>query len=108
MNDIPAPKESIEILPKDIQEWIRTQVMRHGTEKNLVRFAYWFLNERPNDYRVRYHELLFSVSRKYSGETRHETALRYIHERENPMLEVKGGVQTYGEKGRTLDKSKEG
>jgi RNase P subunit RPR2 len=31
----------------------------------------------------RYHELLFAVSKKFEGEDRHETALRYIREREN-------------------------
>lgn len=30
----------------------------------------------------RYHALLYAVSMKYEGETRHETALRYIRERE--------------------------
>ncbi len=29
-----------------------------------------------------YHELLFAVARKYPNETRHQTALRYIHESE--------------------------
>jgi len=30
----------------------------------------------------KYHELLYAVATKYPGETRHETALRYIQERE--------------------------
>lgn len=30
----------------------------------------------------KYHELLFAVAKKYEGEDRHETALRYIRERE--------------------------
>ena len=30
-----------------------------------------------------YEELLFAVAQKHEGETRHETALRYIREREN-------------------------
>jgi|JI10StandDraft_1071094.scaffolds.fasta_scaffold101188_8 hypothetical protein len=33
---------------------------------------------------ARYNELLLAVSNKYPGETRHETALRYIRERETP------------------------
>ena len=32
--------------------------------------------------RAKYHELLYGVSRKYSEESRHETALRYILEAE--------------------------
>lgn len=31
----------------------------------------------------KYMELIMSVSKKFPGETRHETALRYILEREN-------------------------
>lgn len=31
-----------------------------------------------------YHELLFAVANKHPGETRHETALRYIRQAENP------------------------
>jgi hypothetical protein len=31
----------------------------------------------------RYYELLYAVSRKYEGEDRHETALRYIRERDS-------------------------
>lgn len=33
--------------------------------------------------RRRYEELIFAVCRKYPGESRHETALRYIRERED-------------------------
>ena len=32
--------------------------------------------------RAKYHELVFAVSRKHDGETRHDTALRYIREAE--------------------------
>jgi len=31
---------------------------------------------------MKYNELVFAVATKYEGETRHETALRYIRERE--------------------------
>ena len=33
---------------------------------------------------ARYHELLYAVQHKHSGETRHETALRYIQQAETP------------------------
>jgi len=33
--------------------------------------------------RDQYHELLYAVASKHDGETRHETALRYIKERED-------------------------
>lgn len=32
-----------------------------------------------------YHELLFAVGRKYPNETRHQTALRYIQQREDAL-----------------------
>ncbi len=32
---------------------------------------------------AQYNELLFAVARKFPGETRHQTALRYIHEAES-------------------------
>ena len=32
--------------------------------------------------REQYHELLFAVGNKYEGETRHQTALKYIHRAE--------------------------
>jgi hypothetical protein len=35
-----------------------------------------------------YHELLWQVESKFEGESRHETALRYIRERENAATET--------------------
>lgn len=35
------------------------------------------------DTEKRYNELLYAVARKFTGETRHETALRYIREAES-------------------------
>ena len=37
-----------------------------------------------------YHELLFAVGMKHAGETRHQTALRYIREREWPSQRAGG------------------
>lgn len=36
----------------------------------------------PCVWREKYNELLFAVARAYPGESRHETALRYIREKE--------------------------
>lgn len=41
-----------------------------------------FTKARTRD-EVKYDELIFAVARKFSGETRHETALRYIREAES-------------------------
>lgn len=40
--------------------------------------------ERRKSYYELYHELIMEVAKKYPGETRHETARRYIRERETP------------------------
>lgn len=37
----------------------------------------------PTDFKALYHELLFAVERKFPGESRHETALKYIRAAEN-------------------------
>lgn len=36
------------------------------------------------DYKARYFELIYAVGNKYAGESRHETALRYIRKAEEP------------------------
>ncbi len=36
--------------------------------------------------RAAYNELLFAVGNKYPGETRHQTALRYIQQAEAPRI----------------------
>lgn len=43
---------------------------------------------RVEEVENRYNELIFSVGRKFDNETRHETALRYIREAENPSGET--------------------
>lgn len=45
------------------------------------------LPEQAKDYEALYHELLYAVARKHQGESRHQTALRYIREREQPSGE---------------------
>ena len=42
----------------------------------------------PKDYHDLYLELIYAVATKYPGESRHETALRYIREREQGGREV--------------------
>ena len=41
----------------------------------------------------RYNELLFAVGNKYKGETRHQTALRYIRERESASSDAASAVK---------------
>lgn len=41
---------------------------------------------QARNYEVLYHELLYAVAHKHQGESRHQTALRYICEREQPSV----------------------
>jgi hypothetical protein len=41
-------------------------------------------SEEPKDYQALYFELIYEVAIKHPGESRHETARRYIREREQP------------------------
>jgi hypothetical protein len=52
-------------------------------------------SEAVSELEKRYHELLFAVGKKYEGEDRHETALRYIREREADR-QVAGGAAKLG------------
>lgn len=42
-----------------------------------------------------YSELLMAVENKHPGETRHQTALRYIHEAETTSCDMVGGSEIY-------------
>lgn len=44
--------------------------------------------DATNEYQSRYQELIFAVETKHKGETRHQTALRYIRERENQQIDT--------------------
>ena len=59
----------------------------------------------PRTLSERYYELLYAVASKHEGETRHETALRYIVERENGTLE--GSVAQVENRTDTLKKNYE-
>lgn len=58
----------------------------------MIAFASGFVvgfNYKRRDGKIaEYYELILTVEKKYPGETRHETALRYIQERENQELRV--------------------
>ena len=52
--------------------------------------------KRPR--KSKYNELLYAVERKFPGETRHETALRYIREAEQRCLQSETKENTDGNK----------
>ena len=49
---------------------------------------------------AKYYELILAVVMKHEGETRHETAMRYIVEREN--IETSGSVQELSPKDKLM------
>lgn len=53
-------------------------VMHDGSAQAITYIPY----REVSRLRDQYHELLYAVASKHDGETRHETALRYIRERE--------------------------
>jgi hypothetical protein len=54
-----------EVIAKSTPEWRNRQIRSEGE----------YLDLQSN-----YYELLYAVSKKYPGESRHQTALRYIRE----------------------------
>ncbi len=75
---------------KKIRDWFKT----YEPEVNLDQFE--ATNDRAEkhdtdrNYEQLYNELIMAVERKWTNETRHETALRYIKEREQWEPTVKG------------------
>ena len=55
------------------------------------------VNRVPCEVSLKYNELLYAVARKFPGESRHETALRYIHEAERLALDDACSVATPGQ-----------
>jgi hypothetical protein len=67
-----------EIIPDDAPDWA-IEAMAEG---QLFRTCF----KRDKELREKYEELIYQVETKYPNESRHETAKRYIHERENRPL----------------------
>jgi hypothetical protein len=61
-----------------------SSIMPHGLSETsrAIEKAYQVTRGHPDPREVQYNELIMAVGNKYPGETRHETALRYIREAE--------------------------
>ena len=72
---------------QQLAEAIRQAIASGDFMRNVVtdgRQSVIYIPWREVEYlRSLYNELLYAVARKHEGETRHETALRYIQERES-------------------------
>ena len=70
----------------------RQEYQRALAERNEADRCFVLAKARLSKMEKDYHELLFAVVNKHEGETRHETALRYITEHENgPAKEALAG-----------------
>lgn len=67
-----------EIIPDDLPEWAIQAI----AEGQFFRVCL----ERDKELQDKYHQLIFEVQTKHPDESRHETALRYIRERENAPI----------------------
>jgi hypothetical protein len=72
---------------EDDEEWAKFRLLIKDYRRAARALAALSSPTDPRDaeiegLRKHYNELLFAVSKKYEGEDRHETALRYIRERE--------------------------
>ncbi len=81
------------LLPKPTtpneQPWEEFDKLFAGHSRLLARNGYYkleeikdFIRSKLSAEREKYNELILAVVGKFEGETRHETALRYIRERE--------------------------
>ncbi len=73
-----------EILPDDAPEW----AIKAMAEGQLFRVCF----NRDKELREKYDELIYQVETKHPNESRHETAKRYIYERENRPLSIASKV----------------
>ncbi len=55
------------------------------------------VNRVPCEVSLKYNELLYAVARKFPGESRHETALRYIRDAERRALDSAVSAATPGQ-----------
>ena len=83
--------ERLRIVVGAVVELTKAKLLQvpHVCVENFVRDAFkslWQESAKANDaegyYSKLYHELVYAVERKHVGESRHQTALRYIQEAE--------------------------
>lgn len=74
-------------------EWLEGKMVEHWNARSLPPTD----APRVRELQAKYNELLFAVARKHPGESRHETALRYIRNAEAPTKEVAALARHEGE-----------
>lgn len=72
---------------KQLAEAIRQMIACGDVRKNVVvnnggQSVIWMHGYGMDSLQTKYNELIYAVERKHDGESRHETALRYIREAE--------------------------
>uniref|UniRef100_A0A6M3L026 Uncharacterized protein n=1 Tax=viral metagenome TaxID=1070528 RepID=A0A6M3L026_9ZZZZ len=75
------------------------EIKKLHTYGDIYEEDYHNMKDERDEFKNKYHELIRAVGNKYKGETRHETALRYIKIAEQSLE---------GQVGATTKKSREG
>lgn len=73
---------------------LRTQLEATNKAAIIQTDKYLNMKKEVESIHEKHNEILMAVNNKYEGETRHETALRYIQERENTTEQVTQEGQT--------------
>jgi hypothetical protein len=77
------------MVDSDIRERAKLFVMEHGLNPDfLVSIVAHFAAKEVAKIQLQYGELLFAVEDKFPGETRHQTALRFIRERQRREMQA--------------------
>jgi isochorismate hydrolase len=67
----------------------RHEIINHALREEVIPLTVGMkLEQAVETLRKDYNELIMAVACKFKNETRHETALRYINERENRVCSV--------------------
>lgn len=67
----------------DENDQLRAENLNLTKERDELKKSANNIAKMLEEYKAKYNELLYAVANKYEGESRHETALRYIKEAEN-------------------------
>lgn len=92
MSDISNHAKDLMDRPMELIGWILQR--HHEAMLEELREQFKKVTAERNEYKDKYSDLIMEVAQKWPDETRHETAKRYIHERENV---VHGPCKSEGE-----------
>lgn len=88
---------------KFVMEWLwassKRRTVNREWDQQYIGDMVDMIQEAQAELAKQYNELIYAVARKFEGETRHQTALRYINEAERSCVGIGAQVSTQAEKG---------